>query len=89
MILFALDWKLALATWPSFPFMAVATAIFRAVSSRAYRAVRERLGHVTATLAEDIAGMRIVQAFNRQSPQTSATSGRSTSTTARPTTSPS
>jgi ATP-binding cassette subfamily B protein len=66
-ILFALDWKLALATLAVLPFMAVATAIFRAVSSRAYRAVRERLGHVTATLAEDIAGMRIVQAFNRQS----------------------
>ena len=47
--------------------MAVATAIFRLYSARAYRAVRERLGHVTATLAEDIAGMRIVQAFNRQS----------------------
>jgi len=66
-ILFALDWKLALATLAVLPFMAVATAIFRLYSARAYRAVRERLGNVTATLAEDIAGMRIVQAFNRQS----------------------
>jgi ATP-binding cassette subfamily B protein len=66
-ILFALDWKLALATLAVFPFMAIATALFRIVSARAYRAVRERLGLVTATLAEDIAGMRIVQAFNRQS----------------------
>src|SRR5207237_7656058 len=33
---------------------------------RAYAAVRERLGLVTATLAEDIAGMRIVQAFTRE-----------------------
>jgi ATP-binding cassette, subfamily B, bacterial len=66
-ILFALDWRLALATLAVLPFMAVATAAFRIVSSRAYRAVRERLGLVTATLAEDIAGMRIVQAFNRQS----------------------
>jgi ABC-type multidrug transport system fused ATPase/permease subunit len=65
-ILFALDWKLALATLAVFPFMAAATAIFRIVSSRAYRAVRERLGLVTATLAEDIAGMRVVQAFTRQ-----------------------
>src|SRR5262249_30596612 len=32
----------------------------------AYRAVRERLGLVTATLAEDIAGMRMVQAFTRE-----------------------
>ena len=66
-ILFYLDWKLALATLAVFPLMAVATAIFRYVSSRAYRAVRERLGLVTATLAEDIAGMRVVQAFTRQS----------------------
>jgi ABC-type multidrug transport system fused ATPase/permease subunit len=66
-ILFALDWKLALATLLVLPFMAIATALFRIVSSRAYRAVRERLGLVTATLAEDISGMRIVQAFNRQS----------------------
>jgi ABC-type multidrug transport system fused ATPase/permease subunit len=65
-ILFALDWKLALATLAVFPLMAIATAIFRVVSSRAYRAVRERLGLVTATLAEDIAGIRVVQAFTRQ-----------------------
>jgi ABC-type multidrug transport system fused ATPase/permease subunit len=66
-ILFVLDWRLALATLAVFPLMAVATAIFRYISSRAYRAVRERLGMVTATLAEDIAGMRVVQAFTRQS----------------------
>jgi ABC-type multidrug transport system fused ATPase/permease subunit len=65
-ILFLLDWRLALATLSVFPLMAVATAVFRIVSSRAYRAVRERLGLVTATLAEDIAGMRVVQAFTRQ-----------------------
>jgi ABC-type multidrug transport system fused ATPase/permease subunit len=66
-ILFALDWQLALATLSVFPLMAIATAMFRVFSSRAYRAVRERLGLVTATLAEDIAGIRVVQAFSRQS----------------------
>ena len=65
-ILFFLDWKLALATLAVFPFMAAATAAFRVISSRAYRAVRERLGLVTATLAEDIAGIRVVQAFTRE-----------------------
>src|SRR5205823_580613 len=48
------------------PPMTIATAIFRSRSSRAYRAVRERLGLVTATLAEDIAGMRVVQSFTRE-----------------------
>ena len=66
MILFLLDWKLALATLAVVPLMMVATAAFRIFSSRAYRAVRERLGQVTATLAEDIAGMRVVQAYTRE-----------------------
>ena len=65
-ILFFLDWKLALATLAVVPFMLAATAAFRIFSSRAYRAVRERLGLVTATLAEDIAGMRVVQAYTRE-----------------------
>jgi ABC-type multidrug transport system fused ATPase/permease subunit len=65
-ILFALDWRLALAALAVFPLMAVATSVFRRRSSRAYRAVRDRLGLVTATLAEDIAGMRVVQSFTRE-----------------------
>jgi len=65
-ILFLLDWKLALATLAVVPLMLAATAAFRIFSSRAYRAVRERLGLVTATLAEDIAGMRVVQAYTRE-----------------------
>ena len=43
-------------------------------SNRAYRRVRERLGLVTATLAEDISGMRVVQSFTRE--PTSQTSFR-------------
>jgi ATP-binding cassette subfamily B protein len=65
-LLFVLDWRLALATLAVIPLMSVGTVIFRIRSTRAYRAVRERLGLVTATLAEDIAGMRIVQAFTRE-----------------------
>jgi ATP-binding cassette, subfamily B, bacterial len=65
-LLFILDWRLALATLAVIPFMSIATVLFRARSTRAYRAVRERLGLVTATLAEDIAGMRMVQAFTRE-----------------------
>src|SRR3954464_3063560 len=64
--LFIFDWRLALATLSVIPFMAIATGLFRIRSTRAYRAVRERLGLVTATLAEDIAGMRVVQAFTRE-----------------------
>ena len=65
-ILFFLDWKLALATVTVIPALVIATRMFRTRSARAYSQVRERLGLVTATLAEDIAGMRVVQAFTRE-----------------------
>jgi ATP-binding cassette subfamily B protein len=65
-LLFVLDWRLALATLAVIPIMSAGTIVFRIHSARAYAAVRERLGLVTATLAEDIAGMRIVQAFTRE-----------------------
>ena len=65
-VLFFLDWRLALATLVVIPAMGLATAWFRKRSGRAYRAVRETLGALTATLAEDIAGMRVLQAFTRE-----------------------
>ena len=65
-LLFVLDWRLALATLLVLPPMSLATAWFRSRSARAYRSVREKLGLVTATLAEDIAGMRVVQAYTRE-----------------------
>src|SRR5437879_6000150 len=65
-ILFFLDWRLALASMTILPLLVIATALFRKHSALAYRQVRERLGLVTATLAEDIAGMRVVQAFTRE-----------------------
>ncbi len=70
--LFVLDWRLALATLVVLPLMGLATAWFRSRSNRAYRNVRERLGLVTATLAEDISGMRVVQSFTRE-PQSQST----------------
>jgi ABC-type multidrug transport system fused ATPase/permease subunit len=65
-ILFFLDWRLALATLVVMPLMGVATAWFRKRSGGAYRRVRETLGAVTGTLAEDIAGMRVLQSFTRE-----------------------
>jgi len=65
-LLIVLDPRLALVTLTVIPFMIIATAVFRSRSGRAYADVRERLGLVTATLAEDISGMRMVQAFVRE-----------------------
>jgi ABC-type multidrug transport system fused ATPase/permease subunit len=65
-VLLVLDWRLALATLTVFPAMAIGTAIFRRYSGRAYRRTRERMGDVTASLQEDISGVRVVQAFRRE-----------------------
>jgi ABC-type multidrug transport system fused ATPase/permease subunit len=65
-VLFLLDWRLALASMTVIPILGFATAVFRKRSGRAYRSVRETLGAVTATLAEDIAGMRVLQSFTRE-----------------------
>src|SRR5256714_5526639 len=64
-ILFILDWRLALATCAVVPLISIATAIFRTRSARAYAAVRERLRLVTATPSKDIAGLRVLHAFTR------------------------
>jgi len=65
-VLVILDWRLALATLTILPLVVASTSWFRIRSNRAYRRVRERIGVVTATLAEDIAGMRVVQSFARE-----------------------
>lgn len=65
-VLVLLDWRLALATFVVLPVMAGLTGWFRMRSNRAYRRVRERLGLVTASLAEDLSGMRVVQSFTRE-----------------------
>jgi ABC-type multidrug transport system fused ATPase/permease subunit len=65
-LMFILSWQLALATLTIVPPLIVGTVIFRKRSSKSYRYVRETLSAVTATLAEDIAGMRVLQAFTRE-----------------------
>jgi ATP-binding cassette, subfamily B, bacterial len=65
-ILLALDVKLALITFLTFPLLAIASVIFRIVSSGAYKATRERIAAVTAYLQESISGMRVVRSFGQE-----------------------
>ena len=55
-----------LATLPSSPLMAVATASSASVRTARTGACASASALVTATLAEDIAGMRVVQSFTRE-----------------------
>lgn len=71
-ILFSYDWKLALVAFGVFPFLAIATAIFRVTSAVAYRRTREKVANVLAALQETISGIRVVQGFGGQEPAAEA-----------------
>ena len=59
------------------PFLIAATVVFRAKSSRAYTEARERVSVVNADLAENVAGLRVTQAFRREDTNRSRFAGRS------------
>ncbi|MGK2877331.1 MAG: ABC transporter ATP-binding protein [Solirubrobacterales bacterium] len=57
---------LALACFAVFPIVALASFIFRVVSTDVYRETRERIGVVTAYLQETISGVSVVRAYGRE-----------------------
>jgi len=62
----ALNVKLSLITFITIPLMIVATRIYRHTARMAYRKVRAAISWVNSVLAENINGIRVVQAFSRQ-----------------------
>jgi len=65
-ILFLLNWRLALVSLAVTPIFIVVTVVFRVKSRGAYRAVRKFLAKLNSTLAEDISGIKIVQVFRQE-----------------------
>jgi ABC-type multidrug transport system fused ATPase/permease subunit len=65
-ILLALDWKLALVTFVTFPLLAAASVVFRLVSHGAYRATRERIAAINGYLQETLSGVRVVRSFGQE-----------------------
>jgi ABC-type multidrug transport system fused ATPase/permease subunit len=65
-IMFALDVKLALVTFLTFPLVALASIVFRVASQGAYRETRERIAAVTAYLQETLSGVRVVRSFGQE-----------------------
>jgi len=59
------------------PVLVAATVLFRAKSSRAYTEAREKISVVNADLAENVAGLRVTQAFNREDANRARFAGRS------------
>ena len=65
-VLLVLDVQLALYVFAVLPVLVVATLVFRRKSSATYKLAREKVSTVNADLQENVAGMRIVQAFLRE-----------------------
>ncbi|KAF4410108.1 ABC transporter ATP-binding protein [Streptomyces lycii] len=64
--LVVLDLQLALVVLATLPLLVVGTVFFRRQSVKAYELARERVSAVNADLQENVAGMRVVQAFRRE-----------------------
>ena len=64
--LFLLDWRLGLVALLVLPPGMLITRWFQRTSHAAFSDVRTRISAVTAQLAESVAGMAVVQAFNRE-----------------------
>lgn len=58
--------KLALFTFSVLPLMVLSTVIFARYAQTAFRKTRAQIAAVVGNLAEDIAGMRVIQAFAQE-----------------------
>ena len=58
--------RLGLAVLCIFPVLVAATLVFRSVSAKAYAESREKVAVVNADFAENVAGLRVTQAFRRE-----------------------
>jgi ABC-type multidrug transport system fused ATPase/permease subunit len=65
-VMLGLDPKLALLTFSVLPLMVVATAIFSRHARVAFRETRAKIAAVVGDLAENINGMRVIQAFAQE-----------------------
>jgi len=65
-VMLLMDWRLSLMTFAVLPLMMLATATFRKRARESYRQVRSAISWVNSVLAENINGVRVVQAFSRE-----------------------
>lgn len=65
--LLVIDIQLALVVFVTLPPLIIATFFFRRASVKAYELARERVSVVNADLQESVSGLRILQAFRRES----------------------
>jgi ATP-binding cassette, subfamily B, bacterial len=64
--LLVINLRLGLTLLTMIPVLVLATLVFRAKSSKAYRDAREKVSVVNADLQENVAGLRTAQAYRRE-----------------------
>jgi ATP-binding cassette subfamily B protein len=64
--LLIINLRLGLAVLSIFPVLVAATLVFRSKSAKAYTESREKVAAVNADFAENVAGLRVTQAFRRE-----------------------
>ena len=64
--LLIINLRLGLAVLAIFPVLVIATLVFRSKSAKAYAESREKVAAVNADFAENVAGLRVTQAFRRE-----------------------
>jgi ATP-binding cassette subfamily B protein len=64
--LLIINLRLGLAVLSIFPVLIAATLVFRSKSAKAYADAREKVATVNADFAENVAGLRVTQAFRRE-----------------------
>ncbi|KIL41801.1 ABC transporter [Gordoniibacillus kamchatkensis] len=67
--MFKLDVKLALISATLLPVIAIIAVVFRSWLRQTYQAARTQLSRMIAFLAENLAGMSLIQAFNQEEEQ--------------------
>jgi ABC-type multidrug transport system fused ATPase/permease subunit len=65
-VMLTLEWRLALMTFIVIPLMIGSTYFFSRRAKIAYRETRSKVAAVVGDLAEDISGMRVIQAFAQE-----------------------
>ncbi|MGN1343141.1 MAG: ABC transporter ATP-binding protein [Traorella sp.] len=65
-MMFVLDWRIALVIMIFVPIVTILSFIFRKYSLAAYRDVRNNISAMNAFLSENISGIKITQIFNQE-----------------------
>jgi ATP-binding cassette subfamily B protein len=65
-LLWWLDWRLALVTFTAMPILFVLSVLFRGRIRQSYRDVRRRIARINAFLQEAIGGMLLAQLYRRE-----------------------